>query len=115
MLTAEAVKSGIVVSVMVMVGRVVVGDGCHRGTPSAVMLVDSTVNLPSSLEGQEVTSAAMRIGEVGAATGVTTKTLRFYESIGLVPEPLAPPRATATIRPRWPTGSASFAKHRPPG
>ena len=29
----------------------------------------------------------MRIGEVGEATGVTTKTLRFYESIGLLPEP----------------------------
>jgi DNA-binding transcriptional MerR regulator len=31
--------------------------------------------------------ATMRIGEVGEATGVTTKTLRFYESIGLLPEP----------------------------
>jgi len=29
----------------------------------------------------------MRIGEVGEATGVTTKTLRFYESIGLLPAP----------------------------
>lgn len=29
----------------------------------------------------------MRIGEIGAATGVTTKALRFYESIGLLPEP----------------------------
>jgi MerR family transcriptional regulator, copper efflux regulator len=29
----------------------------------------------------------MRIGEVGAAAGVTTKTLRFYESIGLLPAP----------------------------
>ena len=33
----------------------------------------------------------MRIGEVGAATGVTTKTLRFYESIGLLPEPQRTP------------------------
>ncbi len=33
----------------------------------------------------------MRIGEVGAATGVTTKTLRFYESIGLLPEPVRTP------------------------
>jgi MerR family transcriptional regulator, copper efflux regulator len=34
----------------------------------------------------------MRIGEVGEATGVSTKTLRFYESIGL----LAPPDRTAS-------------------
>ena len=29
----------------------------------------------------------MRIGEVGDAVGISTKTLRFYESIGLLPEP----------------------------
>ncbi len=29
----------------------------------------------------------MRIGEVADATGVTAKTLRFYESDGLLPEP----------------------------
>jgi MerR family transcriptional regulator, copper efflux regulator len=29
----------------------------------------------------------MRIGELGEATGVTAKTLRFYESIGLLPAP----------------------------
>ena len=33
----------------------------------------------------------MRIGEVGEATGVTAKTLRFYESIGLLSEPLRTP------------------------
>ena len=30
----------------------------------------------------------MRIGEVGEAVGVSAKTLRFYESIGLLPEPV---------------------------
>lgn len=34
----------------------------------------------SSVEG-------MRIGEVGEAAGISTKALRFYESIGLLPEP----------------------------
>ncbi|HSB87497.1 MAG TPA: heavy metal-responsive transcriptional regulator [Ilumatobacteraceae bacterium] len=29
----------------------------------------------------------MRIGEVGEAVGVSTKALRFYESVGLLPEP----------------------------
>ncbi len=29
----------------------------------------------------------MKIGEVAAATGVTTKTIRYYEDIGLLPEP----------------------------
>lgn len=31
--------------------------------------------------------AAMRIGELAAAAGTTTKTLRFYESAGLIPPP----------------------------
>ncbi len=29
----------------------------------------------------------MRIGELAHLTGVTTKTIRYYESIGLLPEP----------------------------
>lgn len=29
----------------------------------------------------------MRIGELGDSVGLTTKTIRYYESIGLVPEP----------------------------
>jgi len=29
----------------------------------------------------------MRIGELSQRTGVTTKTIRYYESIGLLPEP----------------------------
>ncbi len=29
----------------------------------------------------------MRIGELGERLGVNTKTIRYYESIGLVPEP----------------------------
>ena len=29
----------------------------------------------------------MRIGELAAATGLTTKTIRFYEGEGLLPEP----------------------------
>lgn len=33
----------------------------------------------------------MRIGELSAATGVTTKALRFYESAGLLPEPARTP------------------------
>ncbi len=31
--------------------------------------------------------SGMRIGEVAERAGVTTKTLRYYESIGLLPEP----------------------------
>ncbi|MFK8023834.1 MAG: MerR family transcriptional regulator [Ilumatobacter sp.] len=37
----------------------------------------------------------MRIGEVAAATDTTTKTIRYYESIGLLPEP---PRSTSGYR-----------------
>ena len=33
----------------------------------------------------------MRIGEIGEAVGVSTKALRFYESIGLLPEPARTP------------------------
>ena len=33
----------------------------------------------------------MRIGEVGDEVGVSAKTLRFYESIGLLPEPVRTP------------------------
>ena len=33
----------------------------------------------------------MRIGEIGDAAGVSTKALRFYESIGLLPEPSRTP------------------------
>jgi len=33
----------------------------------------------------------MRIGEIGDAVGVSTKALRFYESIGLLPEPSRTP------------------------
>ena len=29
----------------------------------------------------------MRIGELGETVGLTTKTIRYYESIGLMPEP----------------------------
>lgn len=29
----------------------------------------------------------MKIGELGSRTGLSTKTLRYYESIGLLPEP----------------------------
>mgnify|MGYP001081804194 CR=1 FL=1 len=30
----------------------------------------------------------MKIGELAAQTGVTAKTVRYYESIGVLPEPL---------------------------
>lgn len=33
----------------------------------------------------------MRIGELATTVGVTTKTIRFYESIGLLPEPTRTP------------------------
>ena len=29
----------------------------------------------------------MRIGEIAEQAGVTTKTIRYYESVGLIPEP----------------------------
>lgn len=34
-----------------------------------------------------VTIAVMRIGELAQKTGVTTKTIRYYEGIGVIPEP----------------------------
>lgn len=37
----------------------------------------------------------MRIGELGERLGVNTKTIRYYESIGLVPEP---PRTSSGYR-----------------
>jgi DNA-binding transcriptional MerR regulator len=37
----------------------------------------------------------MRIGELAAKTGVTAKTIRYYEAIGLLP---APPRSAAGYR-----------------
>lgn len=37
----------------------------------------------------------MKIGELAEAVGVTTKTIRFYESFGLVPEP---PRTASGYR-----------------
>ncbi|MFE0130954.1 heavy metal-responsive transcriptional regulator [Streptomyces sp. NPDC059037] len=37
----------------------------------------------------------MRIGELATASGVTTKTIRFYEQAGLVPEP---PRTSGGYR-----------------
>lgn len=37
----------------------------------------------------------MRIGDLATQTGVTTKTIRYYESIGLLP---APPRTDAGYR-----------------
>ncbi|MCX4672668.1 heavy metal-responsive transcriptional regulator [Streptomyces sp. NBC_01381] len=37
----------------------------------------------------------MRIGELATASGVTTKTVRFYEQAGLVPEP---PRTSSGYR-----------------
>jgi DNA-binding transcriptional MerR regulator len=33
----------------------------------------------------------MKIGELAARTGTTTKTIRYYESIGLIPEPRRTP------------------------
>ena len=33
----------------------------------------------------------MKIGELASSTGVTTKTIRYYESIGLMPQPSRAP------------------------
>jgi DNA-binding transcriptional MerR regulator len=54
------------------------------------------------MEGQGVASAlevrAMRIGELGERVGVNPKTIRYYEQIGLLPEPA-----------RLPSGYRSYA------
>ncbi|MFC5851167.1 heavy metal-responsive transcriptional regulator [Streptomyces chlorus] len=42
----------------------------------------------------------MRIGELAAETGLTTKTIRFYEQAGLLPEP-----------PRTPGGYRDYPTH----
>ncbi|WP_374224810.1 MerR family DNA-binding transcriptional regulator [Streptomyces sp. ISL-99] len=42
----------------------------------------------------------MRIGDLAAVSGVTAKTLRFYEQAGLLPAPPVPRAAIATIRHR---------------
>ena len=44
----------------------------------------------------------MRIGELADAAGVTTKTIRFYESVGLLPDP---PRSASGYR-RYETSDA---------
>ncbi len=41
----------------------------------------------------------MRIGELARRTGVTTKTIRYYESIGLLPEPDRTPSDYRDYRP----------------
>lgn len=57
----------------------------------------------------------MRIGELAAVTGTTTKTLRFYEDSGLLRLKGAPPPDTAsTARTRLP-GWTSSAAAAPPG
>jgi DNA-binding transcriptional MerR regulator len=38
-------------------------------------------------EGQGIGGAAVRIGDLAAKAGITTKTLRFYEETGLLPPP----------------------------
>ena len=43
------------------------------------------MNLPAKGK-VKLTEDAMRIGELAAATGTTTKTLRFYEESGLLPQ-----------------------------
>jgi MerR family Zn(II)-responsive transcriptional regulator of zntA len=40
---------------------------------------------------EDVRRARMRIGELAAAAGTTTKTLRFYEQAGLLPAPRRTP------------------------
>lgn len=42
----------------------------------------------------------MKIGELAEAAGVTTKTVRYYESIGLVPEPDRSASGYRDYRPR---------------
>lgn len=42
------------------------------------------------MEGQ-VEGSSVLIGEVATVTGVSTKTLRFYEAVGLLPEPARTP------------------------
>ena len=39
------------------------------------------------MRGSDGTLTAMRIGELAEHTGTTTTTIRYYESIGLLPEP----------------------------
>lgn len=41
----------------------------------------------------------MRIGELAAATGTTTKALRFYEQLGLLPEPARTPAGYRDYQP----------------
>jgi MerR family transcriptional regulator, Zn(II)-responsive regulator of zntA len=38
-------------------------------------------------EGQGIGGAAVRIGDLAAKAGITTKTVRFYEETGLLPRP----------------------------
>lgn len=51
----------------------------------------------------------MLIGELAAATGVKTKTLRYYEDEGLLQEPPAPTPATGTTPRTWSIVSRSSA------
>ena len=56
--------------------------------------VDRNAHLP--FKGKvKVQPSLMKIGELAGAVGVTTKTIRFYESYGLLPEP---PRTASGYR-----------------
>jgi hypothetical protein len=56
----------------------------------------------------------MRIGELADATGVTTKTIRYYESIDLLKGPTAPLPGTGITAMRPSNGSDSFDKPKAP-
>ena len=45
------------------------------------------MNVPVRGKVKSVGGAAVRIGDLAAEAGITTKTLRFYEEAGLVPPP----------------------------
>jgi DNA-binding transcriptional MerR regulator len=56
----------------------------------------------------------MRIGELATATGITTKTLRFYEEGGLLPQAERAAKGTASTGRRPCHGWTSSAAAGPP-
>ena len=58
-------------------------------------------------------ASVVTIGELARATGVTAKTIRYYEAIGVLPPPSRTAAGTGSTMGRPSTGCASCAGRAP--